>query len=88
MGGYLVKPFSAYDKNIAEALIGSASKLAAVCRDAERYRWRKENIAVEVECFGGRYRCVTRDSVLTDWLDSYDSAIDTAMKDAGGKVIR
>lgn len=50
--------------------------------DAERYRWRKENPAIEVEVFRGRYRCTARDSVVTDWLDSYDDAIDAAMNGA------
>lgn len=58
--------------------------IAAVLKDAERYRWRKENMAIEVEVFRGRYRCTTRDSVVTDWLDSYDEAIDAAMQGANG----
>ena len=51
-------------------------------KDAERYRWCKENMAIEVEVFRGRYRCTTRDSVVTDWLSSYDEAIDAAMSGA------
>jgi hypothetical protein len=54
--------------------------LAELQRDALRYRWRKENPAIEVEVFRGRYRCTARDSVVTDWLDSYDEAIDAAMR--------
>ena len=56
--------------------------LRGLKRDAERYRWRKENPAIEVELFRGRYRCTARDSVVTDWLDSYDEAIDAAMQGA------
>jgi len=55
-------------------------------RDAERYRWRKENPAIEVEVFRGRYRCTARDSVVTDWLDSYDEAIDAAMNGANTRL--
>ena len=56
--------------------------LAELQRDALRYRWRKENPAIEVEVFRGRYRCTARDSVVTEWLDSYDEAIDAAMQGA------
>lgn len=59
-----------------------AREAAVIRKDAERYRWRKENPAIEVEVFRGRYRCTARDSVVTDWLDSYDEAIDAAMQGA------
>lgn len=88
-GGYFTRHLAAmtaeglHDKNaIAEELAHRDLEIDRLRADAERYRWRKENPAIEVDVFRGRYRCTTRDSVLTDWLDSYDEAIDAAMQGA------
>lgn len=70
------------------ALDEIAREAAVIRKDAERYRWRKENPAIEVEVFRGRYRCTARDSVVTDWLDSYDEAIDAAMQGANTGINR
>lgn len=53
--------------------------LEAAEKDAARYRWRKENSHVRIGQFKDKYRAETQNSVLTDWFDSHDEAIDAAM---------
>jgi len=69
--------------NLLDSINAAGRALNELRRDAERYRWRKENPTIEVVVFRGRYRCTARDSVVTDWLESYDAAIDAAMREQG-----
>lgn len=58
-------------------------RLDSLEKDAARYRWRKENSQVRIGRFQDKYRAETQNSVLTDWFDSHDEAIDAAMQSQG-----
>ena len=51
---------------------------------ARRVEWLRENPHVRVDQFGGKYRASTAAQILTDWLSSYDAAIDAAIAAANG----
>lgn len=51
---------------------------------ARRFEWLRENPHVRVDQFGGKYRASTAAQILTDWLSSYDEAIDAAIAAANG----
>ena len=57
---------------------------AALARDAARYRWLKgAGRTMSVDWIDGEYRVVDTavNLVVTDWMDSFDAAIDEAMKE-------
>lgn len=51
---------------------------------ARRCEWLRENPHVRVDQFGGKYRASAAAQILTDWLSSYDAAIDAAIAAANG----
>ena len=85
---FLKAPPLSGEKVLAERLSAMAQPTALQSQDrddAERYRWLKANGSMAVESFAGKYRVVDAgvSLVITDWLDSFDEAIDYARRVEG-----
>ena len=65
------------------AAIDLGKKLEAAEKDAERYRWLKSTgKVVSIDYFKGHYRAVdvSVNLIMTDWLPSFDEAVDASME--------
>lgn len=55
--------------------------LEKLVKKAERYDWLAEHPIASISAYKGRYRVNIGDNVVTEWFDSRDEAIDSAMSD-------
>ena len=53
--------------------------LEKLVKKAERYDWLAEHPTATVSVYKGKYRVNIGDNVVTEWYDSRDEAIDSAM---------
>lgn len=56
------------------------SRLESVEKDAARYKLQKMFPVLRVGEFHGKFRAECGSMILSDWLDSYDEAFDTAIQ--------
>jgi hypothetical protein len=76
-----------FDQDMVEAALSlphGTLALDELRKDAARYQWLKDGgKAVSIDYFKGHFRAVdvVTSLVLTDWVDSFDEAVDAAMQE-------
>lgn len=53
--------------------------LEKLVKKAERYDWLAEHPTASISAYKGKYRVNIGDNVVTEWFDSRDESIDSAM---------